>query len=81
MKKLAEYLLPWTAFIFATPLCLSTLSHIEPADKRFWQPEFYSFLPMSFFFVGIVIFLLWREVSALRSTVTALQAKVGSVAF
>jgi hypothetical protein len=80
MKRLAEFLSPWAPSVFATYICLSTLSHIAPADAKYWEPAFYSFLPMSFVFVSIVIFLLQREVRELRSTVTALQAKAGSVA-
>ena len=80
MKRLADFLLPWLPYVSATYVCLSTLSYIAPADSKFWEPAFYSFLPMSFFLVGIVIFLLRREVRALQRAVTALEAKAGSVA-
>jgi hypothetical protein len=80
MKRIGEFLLPWIPFVFAIYVCYSTLSLIAPTDLKSWEPAFYSFLPMSFFFVGAAIHYLWREVRSLRSTIAALQAKTGNVA-
>ena len=74
MKNISEFLGPWIPFVFAVYLCYSTLFRVAQTDVKSWEPAFYSFLPMTFFFVGTAIFHLWREVRALRSTVAALQA-------
>jgi hypothetical protein len=63
---------------FATLLCNSTLSHIARSDLKDWEPAFYSFLPASFFFVGLAIFLnryqSRREIRELRDTIAKLRA-------
>ena len=63
-------------FAAATYVCYSTLGHIEPADFRFWQPAFYSFFPMAFFFVGAVTYFTRRELRELRSIVDELRGTV-----
>jgi hypothetical protein len=74
MKKVSEFLLPWLPFASAAYLCLSTLSHIAPSELKSWEPAFYSFLPMAFFFVGAVAYHMQREIRELRRTITKLQA-------
>lgn len=61
-------------YISATYLSQSTISHIPPRDLRDWEPAFYSFLPMSFFFAGAVIFRILREIRALRETIAQLRS-------
>jgi hypothetical protein len=59
-------------------LSLSTLSHIARPDLKDWEPAFYSFLPMCFFFVGWAIFVsrqeTRREIRELRDTIAKLRA-------
>jgi hypothetical protein len=40
-----------------------------------WQPAFFSFLPMCFFFVGANTSAMQREIQELRKQVTDLQEK------
>lgn len=74
MKRMGEFMLPWLPFVSALYLCYSTLSHIAPSELKVWEPAFYSFLPMAFFFVGAGVHYMQREIRELRSTVARLQA-------
>jgi hypothetical protein len=82
MKKLwgiaQDIVFSWLPFAFATYLSHSTLSHISPRDLREWEPAFYSFLPMCFFFAGVVGFANRMEIRKLRDTVAALRATSSS---
>ena len=77
MKKVfdivREIVLCWLPFAAATYLCYTTLNRIEPADFRFWQPAFYSFLPMSLFLVGAIVYISRKEIRDLRATVEELR--------
>jgi hypothetical protein len=74
MKRLRDFLLPWLPFAFAAYLCYSTLFRIAQSEAKSWEPAFYAFLPMVFFFVGAVIYQLQRQIRELRATVAKLQA-------
>jgi len=74
MKKVSRFVLPWLAFISALYLCYSTLSRIPPSQTHYWEPAFYSFLPMCFFFAGAAIYVMGREIRELRQKVVELEA-------
>jgi hypothetical protein len=80
MKKLRdiirERIIDWIPFAFAVYLCYSTLDHAS-RDLKWWEPAFYSFLPMCFFFVGFVLYVTRGEVRELRRTVAELRAAAG----
>lgn len=82
MKTLWQTLAHWLPFAFAAYLCYSTLANLAASDMKWWQPAFYSFLPMCFFFSGLITFRMEREVRALRDAVAKLQANgtAGTVA-
>ncbi len=67
----------WLSFVAALAVSLTTLSHIGRSDLKDWEPAFYSFLPMVFFFVGWSIFLGRREIRDLREKVTRICAPQG----
>ena len=81
MKKLwaiaQDVVFSWLPFAFAIYLSLSTLSHIARTDLKDWQPAFHSFLPMCFFFGGVVSFVNRIEIRRLRNTVATLLASSG----
>ena len=60
-------------FAFAAYLSWSTLSHLARTNLKEWEPAFYSFLPMCFFFVGLVVFISRREIRELRNTIAKLS--------
>lgn len=65
----------WLPFAFAMFLSHLTLSHFARADLiRSWEPAFYSFLPMCFFFVGVVVFVSLRQIRELREAIAKLGA-------
>jgi hypothetical protein len=78
MKKVwrlvQDIVLCWLPFAFALSLSHSTLSHMVRADLRDWEPAFYSFFPMCFFFTGLASFLNRLEIRKLRDTVGLLGA-------
>jgi uncharacterized membrane protein len=78
MRRFVAFLLPWMPFAFAVYLCNSTLSHIATSEMKVWEPAFYSFLPMAFFFVGAVVYLMQREIRELRGIIAKLQAAAPS---
>ncbi|MGZ5036972.1 MAG: hypothetical protein ACXWG1_00760 [Usitatibacter sp.] len=80
IKAVVERLIPWLPFAFALFLSYSVTSHLGQ-DMRSWEPAFYSFLPMCFFFVGAGVQQMAREIRELRGTVAELQAqRTGSAA-
>jgi hypothetical protein len=74
MKKAALFMLPWLAFVSALYLCYSTLEHIPPSRARYWEPAFYSFLPMCFFFAGAAIYVMGRDIRELKKKIAELEA-------
>jgi hypothetical protein len=59
-------------FAFAMYLSYSTLSHLVRTNLKEWEPAFYSFLPMCFFFVGLSVFISRREIRELRDKIARL---------
>jgi len=59
-------------FAFAIYLCALPLNQIAPTGLKYWEPAFYSFLPMCFFFVGAATYLGRRELRELRAIVGSL---------
>jgi hypothetical protein len=73
-RVVQDVVFSWLPFVFAIYLSHSTLSHIARTDLKDWEPAFYSFLPMCFFFGGMVSFVNRLEIRKLRDTVAALRA-------
>ena len=67
----------WLPFAFALYLAHSTLSRIARTDLKVWEPTFYAFLPMCFFFVGIGLFAGRHETRQLREAIAKLRASAG----
>ena len=82
MKNILEILQASTPFALAVFLGQMALSNHAPGAMQPWEPAFYNFLPMCFFFVGALIYQMGREIRTLRGAVAQLQAgaKVGDVA-
>ena len=80
MKTLRSLVLHGLPFLFAIFLCQFILSRIPGSEMKSWEPGFYSYLPMCFFFVGVVTFRMEAEIRELRDTVEALQATRGNAA-
>jgi hypothetical protein len=82
MKRLwgiaQDIVFSWLPFAFASYLSISTLSHIARTELRAWEPAFFSFLPMCFFFAGVVGFATRMEIRKLRETVAVLRASSSS---
>ena len=68
-----DIVLSWLPFALAVSLSHSTLSHIARTDLKDWEPAFYSFLPMCFFFGGLVSFVNRLEIRKLRDTIATFQ--------
>ena len=82
MKTIVEIFQASIPFAFAVYLGRVAISNHAPGAMQPWEPAFYNFLPMCFFFVGALIYQMGREIRELRGAVTQLQAgaKVGDVA-
>ena len=78
MKKLWEMardlIFCFLPFASAAFVCHGALSNISRTDLKDWEPGFYSFLPMSFFMVGVIVFLTLREIRELRLTIVRLRS-------
>lgn len=48
-------------------------SQLSGWDSGTWEPAFYSFLPLCFYWVGTVTSQMHREIRELRSQLTELQ--------
>ncbi|MGA2140458.1 MAG: hypothetical protein ABSH14_16490 [Verrucomicrobiia bacterium] len=64
----------WLPAVFCAFLAYIALSSSDES----WRPAFFSFLPMCFFFVGMALMQMHREVRALRDRVAELEARKGS---
>lgn len=65
----------WMPAAFCAFLSLMALALQTVSDSRAWQPAFFSFLPMCFFFVGATTSHMQREIQELRKQLTDLQEK------
>jgi hypothetical protein len=65
----------WTPAAFCAFLSLLALAMQIGPDSGAWKPAFYCFLPMCFFFVGLVTSQMQGEIRELRKQLTELQAK------
>jgi hypothetical protein len=74
MNTLRQKFVHWLPFAFAVFLCYSALWRLSGSDIKAWEPAFYSFLPMCFFFVGAITFRMEREIRELRDAVASLKA-------
>jgi hypothetical protein len=68
-----DVVLCWLPFAATTYLCTIPFERADPG-MRYWEPAFYSFLPMGFFFVGAVAFLGRREIRELRTKLNGLRS-------
>jgi hypothetical protein len=64
---------PWTGFAFCAFLSGLALFGFLDRDSRWWQPAFYSFLPMCFFYVGSVLASQNKELRELRQRLAELE--------
>jgi hypothetical protein len=69
----SELVLAALPFLSAYYVCSSALSRIAPGEMKFWEPAFYSFLPMSFVLLGIIIYMTRSEIRELRGTIAELR--------
>ena len=64
----------WTAVAFCVFLSLIALvGSVTSGTSSWWQPAFFSFLPMCFFHVAVVTTQIHRELSELRKRVAELE--------
>lgn len=75
MKDIFRTLIHWLPFAFSIYLCYTTLWRLSASQTAAWGPAFYAFLPMCFFFGGLITFRLDREIRELRRQI----AKIGSM--
>ena len=65
----------WLPAIFCAFLSLLALSMQIGSDSSAWKPAFYSFLPMCFFFVGLVTLQMQREIRELKTKMAEVHDK------
>jgi len=65
----------WIPAAFCAFLSLMALVMQSDSSTGAWQPAFFSFLPMCFFFVGANTSAMQREIQELRKQVNDLQEK------
>jgi hypothetical protein len=76
MERIRELISTWTPFVFVVALTQIVLYHMS-GQVRDWEPAFYSFLPLAFFFVAIRTHRMEGELRDIRKRVALLQG--GSV--
>lgn len=75
MKPVAH----WTAFVFCIFLSLIALvGSVTSGTSSWWQPAFFSFLPMCFFHVASVTMQMHRELGELRQKMAELEQRVSN---
>lgn len=72
LVRMMEAIPSWIPFASAMALCYIVSSGFGPG-MRSWEPAFYSFLPMCFFFVGVNLHMMGRELRSLREKVARLE--------
>jgi len=73
MKDIFRTLIHWLPFAFSIYLCYATLWRLSASGAAAWGPAFYAFLPMCFFFGGVVTFRLEREIRELRGQIARIN--------
>lgn len=68
----------WTPAAFCAFLsALALFGVTSSGDAGWWEPAFYSFLPMCFFFAGSSMAMMGKEIKALKEQVAALEKAQG----
>lgn len=65
----------WIPAAFCGFVSLIALFGSATLDGRWWQPTFFAFLPMCFFFVGSSMTQMQRELRELRQRLSELEQK------
>ena len=69
----------WIPAAFCAFISLIALfASVGSPDSGWWQPAFFAFLPMCFFFVGAATTQMHRELRGLRQRLTELEQKQAS---
>jgi hypothetical protein len=63
----------WIPAAFCAFLSLLALFGSTVSESKWWQPAFFAFLPMCFFFVGAATSQMQREIRDLRKQVLQLR--------
>jgi len=66
---------PWIPAVFCAILSFMALFGSIAFEGRVWEPAFFSFLPMCFFFVGATISEMRRDIRELTKQVSELREK------
>jgi hypothetical protein len=66
-------LAPWLAAIYCAFLALMPVFGTIVHPGAWWQPAFYCFLPMCFYYAGIAQKETNREIDELRNRIAALE--------
>ncbi len=74
MKPIA-YWMPAAFCAFLSVLAL--FGATSSGDAGWWEPTFYAFLPMCFFFAGSAMAMMGKEIKALKEQVAALEKAQG----
>jgi len=73
MTRMREKIAPWTAFALCAALSTITLVTLTRPGATGWEPTFYFFLPMCFFYVGVVMAGMTKEIRELRQRIAKLE--------
>jgi hypothetical protein len=65
----------WTPAAFCAFISLVALFGSIGSDTGWWRPTFFAFLPLCFYFVGVVTFQMQGELRELRKQLAELQEK------
>lgn len=63
---------PWLGFTFCAFLSAIALVGTS-TNSNWWQPSFYAFLPMCFFYVGSMLAGMSREIRELRQRLAEVE--------
>jgi hypothetical protein len=65
----------WIPAAFCGFISLMALFGLVSLDRHWWQPTFFAFLPLCFFFVGSAMTQMHRELRELRQRLWELEQK------
>jgi hypothetical protein len=71
MKRAIRHWIPAAFCAFISLIAL--IASVGP-DAGWWRPAFFAFLPMCFFFVGVITSQMQSEIRGLRAELEELQA-------